>query len=144
MQREKTTWGNILLKEQILLYGVLKWPYPFQYRREKGQQTRSSLRWRISWKSQLSFWYGRWGGLVEKRSVRSLLEIQSLGNTSLGKCECDWYCDLWAAGVHLMINEVIPDLPRIVLGVHCDNCWILHKTKFGLNKWNRRWDPTNM
>ena len=43
-----------------------------------------------------------------------------------------------------MINEVIPDLPRIVLGVDWDNCRILHKTKFGLNKRKRRWDPTNM
>ena len=42
-----------------------------------------------------------------------------------------------------MINEVIPDILRIVLGVDWDNCRILHKTKFGL-KLNRRWDPTNM
>ena len=39
-----------------------------------------------------------------------------------------------SAGVLLMINEVIPDLPRIVLGVQGDNCRKLHKTKFGLNK----------
>ena len=39
-----------------------------------------------------------------------------------------------SAGVLLMINEVIPDILRIVLGVHWDNCRILHKTKFGLNK----------
>ena len=39
-----------------------------------------------------------------------------------------------SAGVHLMINEVIPDLPRIVLGVHWDNYRKLHKTKFGLLK----------
>ena len=70
---------------------------PFCTEKKKGHQARSSLRWRISWKSQLSFWYGRWGGLVEKQSVRPLLEIHSLGNTLLGKCECDWYCDLWVS-----------------------------------------------
>ena len=40
----------------------------------------------------------------------------------------------WSAGVLLMINEVIPDLPRMVLEVHWDNCRILRKTKFAFNK----------
>ena len=39
-----------------------------------------------------------------------------------------------SAGVLLMINEVIPDLPRMVLWAQWDNCRILHKTKFGHNK----------
>ena len=39
-----------------------------------------------------------------------------------------------SAGVLLMINEVIPDILRIVLGVQGDNCRKLPETKFGLNK----------